>query len=388
MATNKEKRERINELEVKIAELQKEADMYNAMQLALKLVINGTYGAFGNRHFVCSNPQIANAITAMGREIVKYMDEVNDKYWYEIWHVDYELHEHLGIETPRKLDRATEPVSIYIDTDSLFVGFQPGLDSSNWQGEEIDFVHKVNDFRIFNYFKVCLDEYAKRYGVNNIQDFELERISESILFLEKKRYVQNVVFEDGFKYDRLKYIYAKGVELIKSSTPIFVREELTNLMKYILDTRNELSISELNKKIRQIKQKFSMADIEDIASTSGVNNYDKWCINDQTKYEYELGTPYHIKAAIFHNYLLNQNSEFKKKYNFIKSGQKIKMYYCKDRRNNVFAFGRGSFPKEFAPEIDIDAQFERTVLNIVNMFINALGLPELNSRLTFRLSLF
>lgn len=387
MVTNKDKRERIAELEVKIADLQKEADKYNAMQLALKLVINGTYGAFGNRHFVCSNPQIANAITAMGREIVKYMDEVNEKYWYDIWHVDYELHEHLGINTPDKLETGGA-ISCYIDTDSLFVGFQPAMDSCNWQGEPIDFVHKVNDFRLFNYFKICLDEYAKRYGVTNIQDFELERISESILFLEKKRYVQNVVFEDGYKYDRLKYIYAKGVELIKSSTPIFVREELTNLMKYILDTRNELSISELNKKIRQIKQKFAMADIEDIASTSGVNNYDKWCINDQTKFEYELGTPYHIKAAIFHNYLLNQNGEFKKKYNFIKSGQKIKMYYCKDRRNGVFAFSRGSFPKEIAPEVDIDEQFERTVLNIVNMFIKALGLPELNSRLTFRLSLF
>jgi len=161
-----------------------------------------------------------------------------------------------------------------------------------------------------------------------------------------------------------------------------------NLMKYMLDTKHELSISELNKKVREIKQQFMMADIEDISSTSGVNNYDKWCINDQSKFLYELGTPFHIKASIFHNYLLNQNPQYKKKYNLLKSGQKIKYYYCKDKRNNVFAYSRGMFPKEFAPEIDIDAQFERTVLNIVNMFIEALGLPLLNNRLTFNLSLF
>lgn len=386
--TQNEKQDKIEEIKLKIADAQKEADKFNAMQLALKLVLNGTYGAFGNRHFVCSNPQIANAITSMGREIITYMDTCNVKYWTEIWHVDHELHRHLGIETPTAINVETDPVSIYIDTDSLFVGFQPGLDSSGWDKDPMQFIHQVNDFRLSGFFKDCLEEYATKYGVDNVQDFELERVDESVLFLEKKRYVQNVVYEDGYDYDRLSYIYAKGVELIKSSTPIFVREKLSELMKYILDTRNKLSISDLNKKIREMKHMFEMADIEDISSSSGLNNYDKWCINDQSKFEYELGTPFHVKASIFHNYLLNQNSEYKKKYNLLKSGLKIKYYYCKDRRNSVFAYDRGSFPKEFAPPIDIDTQFEKTILNIVNMFTNALGLPELNARLTFRLSIF
>ncbi|MFV2015353.1 MAG: DNA polymerase domain-containing protein [Candidatus Heimdallarchaeota archaeon] len=379
---------RILKLKEQIAETQKEADKFNALQLALKLVLNGTYGAFGNRHFIFSNPQIANAITSMGREIINYMDQCNEKYWYQIWHVDYELHKHLEIETPRQIINPDEPVSIYIDTDSLFVGFQPGLSSCNWQRDPMDFIHKVNNFRLLDFFKDCLIEYAKKYGVENIQDFELERVNESIIFLEKKRYVQNVVYEDGRDYERLSYIYAKGVELIKSSTPIFVREKMSYLMKYILDTRKQLSISELNKKIREMKHMFEMADIEDISSSIGLNNYEKWCINDQSKYEYELGTPFHVKASIFHNYLLNKHPEFKKQYNLLKSGLKIKYYYCKDRRNNVFAFDRGAYPKEFAPPIDIDIQFQKTILNIVNMFTNALGLPELNSRLTFRLSIF
>jgi len=388
MINIQETKNKIAELEKRINDAQRDADRYKAMQLALKLVINGEYGAMANSHFVFSNPQIANAITSMGREIINYMDKVNEYYWYNMWHVDYELHKALQIEKPRKLDKEKEPVSIYIDTDSLFVGFQPGMDSCNWNREPLEFVELVNKHRLSDYFKEKLDEYAHKYGVENIQDFELERIDESVLFLEKKRYVQNIVYEDGYYYNRLEYIYAKGVELVKSSTPLFVREKLTELMKYILDTRHELSISELNKKVREIKQQFIMADIEDISSTSSVNNYDKWCIDDQVEFKYALGTPFHIKAAIFHNYLLNQNSKYKKKYNLLTSGQKIKYYYCKDRRNNVFAYSRGLFPKEFAPEIDVDEQFERTVLNIVNMFIEALGLPRLNSRLTFNLSLF
>jgi len=136
----KEIKEKIAELQSKINESQRDADRYKAMQLALKLVINGEYGAMANTHFVFSNSQIANAITSMGREIINYMDQMNEKYWYTMWHVDYELHEKLKIERPRKLDKEKEPVSIYIDTDSLFVGFQPGMDSCNWDRDPLEFV--------------------------------------------------------------------------------------------------------------------------------------------------------------------------------------------------------------------------------------------------------
>lgn len=386
--TLKERNEKIKDLKSRIVSAKKDADYYNAMQLALKLVINGEYGAMANAHFPMFCAPVANAITSMGREIVQYMEEVNNEYWSKRWHVDYDLHQHLGINTPEPINIEKDPVSIYIDTDSLFVGWEPALKSCNWQGEPLEFILKANEFRISKYFTKKLDEYAEKYGVKNIQDFELEKVMESVIFLEKKRYVQNIVMEDGFKHNRLNYIASKGVELVKSSTPLFVREQVTDLMKYLLDTRHDLSISTLNKKIREIKNLFKMADIEDISSTSSLSNYEKWCINDQSKFEYQSGTPYHVKAAIFANYLLNQNPEYKSKYNLIKSGTKIKMYYTKDSRNNAFAYERGMYPKEYAPPIDYDMQFERTVLKLINMFTKALKLPELNSRLTFSLSLF
>jgi hypothetical protein len=95
-----------------------------------------------------------------------------------------------------------------------------------------------------------------------------------------------------------------------------------------------------------------------------------------------------VKAAAFHNYLLNQNGTLKSRYNLLKAGNKIKFYYCKHSTNDVFAFSRGMYPKEFAPPVDIDTQFEKTVLNTVNMFTEALGLPLLNARLTFSHSIF
>lgn len=68
------------------------------MQLALKLVINGTYGAFAHPKFVLSNSHIANAITAMGRDVIQYMLEKIEQYFYEEWHLDVESHNKLGIE--------------------------------------------------------------------------------------------------------------------------------------------------------------------------------------------------------------------------------------------------------------------------------------------------
>jgi hypothetical protein len=383
-----DKKNRIEELQAQIAEKKALVDEYNAMQMALKLIINSEYGATANKYYVMYNPNVANAITAMGREIIQFMANVNKKYWYKVWHTDTELHEKMGIVGKVKQIKDTEFVSNYIDTDSLFVSFEPALKSCDWKGDEKEFIFQINKHRLEQFFKDALESYSKRYGVENIQDFELEWICESIIFLEKKRYVKNVVYEDGIHYNRLEYILPKGVELIKSSTPVFVREKLLDLMKYLLDTKHNMSISELNRKIRDIKLQFKLANVEEISSSISMSDYNKWILDDQSKYEYRSGTPSQVKAAAFHNFILNQNPELKGKYNLLKAGNKLKYYYCKDTRNEVFAFSRGMYPKEFAPPIDIDTQFEKTVLTIINMFTDVLGLPPLNSRLTFSHSLF
>jgi len=96
--TAAEKREKILELKKKIEETQADYDRAKAMQLALKLVINGTYGAFAHPKFVLSNSHIANAITAMGRDVIQYMLKKIEKYFYKEWHLDIKSHQKLGIE--------------------------------------------------------------------------------------------------------------------------------------------------------------------------------------------------------------------------------------------------------------------------------------------------
>jgi len=201
-----------------MAKTKQKIDYENAMQLALKLVINGAYGAFANKHFCFFNNDLAASITSTCRDLTQLMDSKNAEYWLTMWHKDTKLHEHLGLDTlmirPIPKDAA---VSVYGDTDSIFVGFGPAMESCNWlkDGKDpMEFINKVHEFRLIKFFIRELNKFAEKYGVENIEDFELEKVAESVLFIEKKNYMQNIVMEDGIDYDSLTYFQAKVLKLL------------------------------------------------------------------------------------------------------------------------------------------------------------------------------
>lgn len=87
-------------------------------QKSLKLVLNGSYGAFATQYFILFNEWVAGTITAEGRALTQKMNAVNEHYWYKMWHLDYELHNLVGIKNVKQINEDEEPVSIYADTDS------------------------------------------------------------------------------------------------------------------------------------------------------------------------------------------------------------------------------------------------------------------------------
>lgn len=394
------------------------------------------------------------------------MDTDNEDYWYNHWHNDFELHEKLFIKNVTKIGE-DEPVSIYGDTDSIFVSFKPAMDHCDWKDiflnkeylenlnestiilsnrddipkyENIKVVDKVSDFselfknyekiivdghfvkdREFNklidnglsniiwnwscekdfiqgvdkikyaqYFKDKLDYHASRYGVENKEDFELERISESIVNIAKKKYIQHIVHEDGIDYDRLKYIYPKGVELVRSSTPAFARDKIVGIVKYLFSHPDDFNIKDLLKLVKVLRKEFELAEIDDISMQSSVSNYDVKVLDDKNlPLQFVSGAHFAVKSAAHHNYLLSLSKEYQQKYEFIKSGTKIKYYVCKDKSiTDMFAYIRGSYPIEIAPEIDYDTQFEKSILSPINSIIEPLGLPLITKRLSVVMDIF
>lgn len=439
-----------------IKEHEKNYNYYNALQNGLKLSLNSIYGAFGNKHFVCSTTDISEGITAMGRDILKYMDRINEIYWYEHWHNDTDLHELLGIDTTqiKPIDdkwihreskqlyegNVTEQdvvdgiyqrrtaVSIYGDTDSIFIGFQPGIDSCGWNQEMANkylqnkkakdpnfkiedhafkdyhqiFVEAVAYNRLQPLFKKKLDNYAKKYKVENLEDFEMENINESIIFLQKKMYIKHTIWEDGTQYPRLENIVPKNVSLIKKGTPPFARDKVMEIIHYIFDNHKNIKLNEILKFVRDQRKQFEMVDSkDDIFESTNINMY--WSqkiiedgvmidgpgiVKDDGDLVFGKLTYHTVKAAGLYNYLLNQHKDLKVKYEIIKPGFKVKMYPCKHEKNEKFAYPAGSYPSEFAPDIDYDELFEKNVSKQVNIYLKCLGMPELNKRLKIVMPIF
>ena len=469
---DREKRIRLKELEALIAKKKSEKDYYKAMQLALKLTLNGTYGAFANKYFICSNADIANAITAHGRDINQFMMENIENHFYNTWHINKEVHRILGKEyickvgekyqaftvdfTPigypenelsdllkhkllttdllvknnfkhgdievlydynvwdfsnvEQLDTKAEWVEeegrpkykgdnnlvIYGDTDSLYVSFEPIMKSVGFDKiDDVDwgrrFILHVDNIYVKPLFNKYLEQYATTFGVESLHDFELETISKSALFLKKKHYLNNVVYEDGAYYNDLSYYYPKGIEIIRSSTPPFVRKNIYRVINYLFQNAGSVNIYQVLKIVKDLRKEFELADIEDISSTSSCTNYDLKVLDDTVTLQFVSGAHFALKASAFHNYLLNKNSEYKTKYDMLKSGR-VKYYYCKHPQSDVFAYLRSFHPIEIVEKekviVDYDTQFDKTMLSIVNKFIVPIGLPEINKRLSVINSLF
>jgi hypothetical protein len=142
--------------------------------------------------------------------------------------------------------------------------------------------------------------------------------------------------------------------------------------------------------VKNLRKEFELADIDDIALQSSCSNYDIKVINDKTlPLQFVSGAHFAVKSSAYYNYLLYKNKPLQDKYEFIKSGTKIKYYACKDKSvNDSFAYMRGSYPIEFAPEIDMDIQFSKAILSPINSIIEPLGMPTITNRLSIIMDIF
>ncbi len=340
---------------------------------AVKLTMNSIYGAIGNNWFVCFNPEVAEAVTLQGQDLIKYSEKILHKYFHEFWHKDTELHEKLGIRNVKKIHK---PMVVYGDTDSNYVTFQEVVAScEGWEGSDKDLILAINEQRLNGYLKNCFDVYSKKWGTDNYQDFELETLAINGIFLGKKKYVTNIVYSDGVHSDPLTSIKTTGVEMVKGGTPSFVREKLIYLTKFIFSKGNSFSLREFVQELKAIKKDFKAQEPENISVAVNVNNYEKFILNDTTGLEVAKGCPIHVRACAYHNFLLN-STKYKDKYPLLKSGEKVRFYFVKTKNiqeNNVFAYAQGTFPYEFAPPIDYDQQFTKTILDPINRFIEVMG---------------
>lgn len=372
------------ELTKLLAEEKELVNRYYNYEQSVKRILNSIYGAFGNEWFYFFNIDIAESITLQGQDVILYAEKMLNKYAREYWHKDEALHKKLGIEVKGQVQN---PVVIYIDTDSCYVTFQELMDNSTWRGTEKDFVLQIYKHRLKGYLEKIHEIYANNINGENFLVFELESIAKKGIWMAKKKYIQDIVWEDpDVHHDSLSKIKVKGFDTIQSSTPAFARKHLTECLKILL-SQDKPNIKDVVQYLKNIKKEFKLADTEDIAFSLKCNGYDKYIIDDQKTFEFGSGCQYHVRGAGYHNFLLSK-SKYKNKYARIGDGGKVKVYYTDDKMCDAFSYAQGSLPYEFAPQIDYEMQFEKCMLDPMNRVISVIGLKHLDRNLLYTSSLF
>lgn len=372
------------ELLLKLKEYDNLANRYYNYEQSIKRILNSIYGAFGNEWFYFFNIDIAESITLQGQDAILYTEEMLNIYFTKFWHKDTDVHKQLGIKLKGEINK---PVVIYIDTDSCYVSFEEVLDKCDWEGTEKDFIMKLYDIRIEQYLINVLQRYADKFGTENFLSFDMESVAKSAIWLAKKKYIQNLVWTDpNIHYDDLTNIKTKGWQTIQASTPTTSRDIL-NAALLLIFSNDVVRMDDIVKFLKEQKQVFKLADIEDICLNLRMNNYEKYVLDDTNQFELGKGAGPNVKGAGFHNYMLN-NSNHKNKYELLTSGERLKIYYTDDTRCEVFAYSAGNYPYEFAPNFDYETQFEKTVIDPLNKVLEAIGLQTLNRNLMYAKSLF
>jgi DNA polymerase elongation subunit (family B) len=357
---------------------------------AIKIFINSVYGATASPYFVGYNVRVAEAITLQGQEMIKYVSKIINRYFTDFWYRDTQLHEKIGITKATKIK---DEVAVYGDTDSCYVTFQDVVKGTDWTEDPRKLIHLIYEHRLKDYLDKNFTAMANQAGTENIQDLEMETISHSAIFLKKKKYVMDKAWKSGAGggtyYEPQKKIDAKGVEIVQSSTPAFARKKLMELLKIIFQERGKLNMRKFADLLKKEKESFMLDNVENVSMSSSISDYEKGIGEDRKKFVINEHCPMHVRAAGYYNYTLN-NSKWKSKYQLIKSGDKVRYYYARQEEGgqNVFAYLPGNFPSEFAPPVDYDTQFAKCVIDPINRFIAATGLPTLPPELIVRTQLF
>jgi len=365
---------------------------FTAYEQAVKVTLNSIYGAFGNKWFHFFNIDIAESITLQGQGAILYSEERLNIYFNKLWHKDVKVHEHFNI----KVEQVKKPSVIYIDTDSCYVQFEEMYESIEWLGDilTIDvFIMKLYNIRLDGFIKNSMEKYSTDLNTENHLFFDLETISYSGIWLSKKKYLQDIAWIDKLsndeRYKTLSKIKTVGFDIIQSSTPTVARKQLTNAVEILLSEKPTAeTIAKLVEFLKKSKKEFKLADIDEVCFNRRTNNIDKYVIDDTDELQLALKCPANVRAAGFHNYLLNNKPQYKSKYKLNSNGEKLKIYHTNHHVSDLFAYQAGEHPYEFAPPVDYEIQFEKSVIDPINRILIVLGLQTLNRNLIYSTSLF
>ena len=337
---------------------------YAKRQLVQKILLNSLYGVLGLPAFRFYDIDNAEAVTTTGQTVIKSTaDMANIKY-------------------NKELNTPDADSNIYIDTDSVFFSAVPLMDKRypNWKNEEQDTIAgyvdviagEMQDY-LNNFYDILSVKVFNVPADKHRLEIKKEFVAKAGLWVAKKRYAQWIIMNNGVPMDKLD---VKGLDVKRSSFPKSFQDIMAEVLISILRGETEQEISD---KVLAFKKSMIGLEIKDVAKNSAVKNLTKYMPKGKRQlFQFEKGTPAHVKAAISYNDCLTHfNAPFK--YEPMRNGDKIKWVYLKDNPLGLsgLAFTGYQDPPEIekfiSTYIDHTKIFERELKGKLQDFFDAIG---------------
>lgn len=335
--------------------LEKKYSYLDNNQYVTKIFINRVYGYFGQEFSPMYDVDMAASITKTGQGCIKKAATIVEDYIKQKYDINYDI-------------------ITYSDTDSILITIDPVLQKLNIPFLKDDKINK-DVIIIANDINKQIDDGINswaRTDCNSIYpkyEFKRENISYAGLFLKKKHYILNIRDDEGKSVDDFKY---KGVEVVRISTPKKVKPLIKNIVENII---KNYSHQETQKILNDVYEKYQKLELNDIATIISLNGYTKYLNMMGPNFAFNPRTPRHVRAAIYYNHFLKEH-DIDNKYEKMKDGDKIKVFYVEKNPYNIQTFAYiGAFPEEFKTifKVDIKKMFETSVYGALDRVFEAIN---------------
>ena len=248
--------------------------------------------------------------------------------------------------------------------------------------ETVDFCDKFETEVVQPKIQENIDEFC--YYLNAMDKSKCggkrEIIADRFILLKKKKYLCRLRANEATVFpDDAPKIKAMGVELIKSSTPKFSIEHMSEALPILFDGTQK----DLREWFEKCKTEFKNAPISDIVANMTVN-----CVDYDLRKD--LSIPINSRASLIYNEFIKKHN-LEGSFNLIQAGDKIKYIYLKTPNTlgetivnstgrsvkktypNVIAFVDYNFIQYIKDYIDYDTQFEKTLIKPLEFMANAIN---------------
>jgi len=343
-------------------DLQVEVDRLNIRQHTIKILMNTVYGYFGNKHSPLGDDELAESITLTGQAVIKESNRILTDY----------IKANTGLSDEFLAENS--PI-VYNDTDSSYISIKhlveakkiPTFDKNGNVAQEyykaVEDIEEHLNREIITWGKSALGSKDCRLV------FKREAIADVGLFLAKKRYVLHTLDVEGIPGKKFKYT---GVEVVRTTMPAPIKPYVKKIIETMLLTKDYAAT---NKIFNETYDIFKSLPLEDIALVMGVKGYEKYA-NRCNGFETVKAMPKHVKAAYYHNILLDRFG-IERKYEKMASGDKVRFFEVK--KPNSFGLSvigyKYYYPKEFQSvfEIDYEKMFEKIIYSVIERFYEAVN---------------